>query len=55
MEPVFQHRARRHLSQVLGDVDPARFTRLAHTGGKVEIVAAIPTEDFPFTLDLRRG
>ncbi len=33
----------------------ARFTRLAHTGGKVEIVAAIPTEDFPFTLDLRRG
>jgi len=33
----------------------ARFSRIALAGGKVEIADAIPTGDFPFTLDLRRG
>jgi uncharacterized protein (DUF2126 family) len=32
----------------------ARFTRLAHTPGKVQPAAAAPNPNFPFTLDLRR-
>jgi uncharacterized protein (DUF2126 family) len=33
----------------------ARFSRVAHTPGKIEVVPATPSVDFPFTLDLRRA
>ena len=33
----------------------ARFSRTGHTPGRIEVAAASPNADFPFTLDLRRS
>ncbi|WP_420022385.1 transglutaminase family protein, partial [Burkholderia cenocepacia] len=32
----------------------ARFVEMGHTPGRMEVAAAAPSREFPFTLDLRR-